>query len=52
MLVTLGLLSAFQPTIETTFDLAAKMVSIRRRFAVVSRQTVVPFTAIEGLGLG
>ena len=49
--VALGLYVGFQPTIETTFDLAANVIRIRRRIAFVSRHTIVPFATVEGLGL-
>jgi hypothetical protein len=47
----IGLFVALQPTVETTFDLAAKVIRVRRRIAIVSRQTLVPFSAVEGIGL-
>src|SRR5262245_20984231 len=49
--VTIGLFVGLQPSIESTFDLAAKVIRIRRRIAIVSRQTIVPFATVEGLGL-
>jgi hypothetical protein len=41
--LALGLYVGFQPTIETTFELAAKVIHIRRRIAFVSRHAIVPF---------
>ena len=49
--VALGLYVGLQPTIETTFDLAAKLIRIRHRIVFVSRPTIVPFATVEGLGL-
>ena len=49
--VALGLYVGLQPTIETTFDLGAKVIRIRHRIVFVSRPTIVPFATVEGLGL-
>jgi hypothetical protein len=49
--VAIGLYVGFQPTIETTFDLAAKLIRIRHRIVFVSRPTIAPFATVEGLGL-
>jgi hypothetical protein len=51
LFVTLGLLVGLQPSIESTFDLAAKVIRIRRRTAIVLRESIVPFATVEGLGL-
>jgi hypothetical protein len=42
---------AFRPSIETTFDLALKEIRIRRPMAIMTRQTIVPFATVQGLGL-
>jgi hypothetical protein len=49
--VATGFLLGLQPTIQTTFDFNKRVICIRRQFVFISRQTVVPFSAVKGLGL-
>jgi hypothetical protein len=49
--VAIGLWVGLPPSIETTFDLAVREIRIRRPMAIMTRQTIVPFATVEGLGL-
>ncbi len=51
MFVAMGLFVGLQPYVETTFDVAKKKIEIRRQQAGISRRTIVPFSAVDGLGV-
>jgi hypothetical protein len=51
MFFAIGLFVGLQPYVETTFDVAKKRIEIRKQQAGISRRTIVPFSAVDGLGV-